>query len=197
MWCCFFCGCCVSSPISWAYTFFQEKNKENDRYHTIDAAPDVYVLLSLIVLPIWLWLVPMLPGPAWITPVLAGLLVIDIFQTLIFVIVVRPLVDPSYKQFNRLRSFLLAIIPYFNLATLFAILYYSVLRNSFDPALTQVAAWALSVGIITSTGFSGITPAGGIARIVCGIESLIGIFFISTIIALAASRLATNVPEVE
>lgn len=195
----------LMSPTAWLYAFFQQKGVDDGRYHTGPNAPDVYVLLSFVILPVsllvlpeWYWHKWVVPGVAIpLLPFLAILLAIDCFRESLYTMAIRPIVDPTYRQYSAIRTFSRILFYYFNSANLFAIIYYSLFKGSFNFPLTPVSAWMLSVGIITGTGFSGIAPTPGTpGGIVGGLESFFGIIFISTIIGQSLSRLSKPVEEV-
>jgi hypothetical protein len=55
--------------------------------------------------------------------------------------------------------------------------------------LGRISAWAMSAGIFTGTGFSGITPnPSTTASVVAGFQSIIGILFLSVIVGLVLGR---------
>jgi hypothetical protein len=182
------------SPAAWILSVWPAKKPE----HPSALRTEIYVLavntLSLIVL----FVVPTNWIRYQISSAFVILLIVENFQYHLYLMVFRPVIDKSYSTYglnNFPRALMLTLISYQGLVTLFAFVYLSTFSACFNPPgdLTRISAWALSAGILTGTGFSGISPkVGSNASIVGGIESIMGMVFLATIVALVVGRAAAH-----
>jgi len=91
------------------------------------------------------------------------------------------------------RSILFALFNYLECIVLFSLVYLAI-DNQFKPCLNNHWSLALYYSIITITtlGYGDIEPTKWLARMVSGVESLVGIFFIALVIAFFLSHLSEN-----
>ena len=167
-----------ASPAAWILSLFQVEDREG-REHTAPTPTEVYVVLVHATIPLALFLLPSAWISHWAVALIAALLILEICQYHLYLMVIRPVIDRGYTQYNFARTMLLTLISYQGLVSLFAIVFVSRFSDQFTvPSLDPVAAWSLSAGILTGTGYSGISPkAGSLASIVGGIEALVSVLF--------------------
>lgn len=185
----------ISSPAAWILSGFQVKDREG-RSHAAATPIELYVLTVSFCILSLLFLAPKDILQHWIVSSIATIFIIEICQVHAFRMLVRPIIDRTYVQYNFARTMVLTLISYQSLISLFALIYVCSLSNQFNitgDKFNSWAAWSLSVGILTGTGYSGIVPtAGTVASLIGGIESIIGIFFLTTIIGLALTRVSAR-----
>jgi hypothetical protein len=151
------------------------------------------ILLTLFVIP-----------TSWLSNyfffLMSLLLITEICQYHVYLMIIRPVIDRTYTQYNFARTMILTLISYQGLISLFALLLLSKFSQQLSvPAgeFNAVTAWSLSAGILTGTGFSGIAPKpGSLAAVVGGIESIVGILFLTTILGLALTRSSAKALDV-
>jgi hypothetical protein len=181
-----------ASPAAWILSAFQVEDGEG-RHHTAATPTEVYVLLVHAGIPLVLFFLPTTWVSYWAVTLIAVLLIVEICQYHVYLMVIRPVIDRGYTQYNFARTMLLTLISYQGLISLFAIVFLSRFSDQFSVPLDAISAWSLSAGILTGTGYSGISPkAGSMASFVGGIEALVGVLFLTTIIGLALSRVSVK-----
>jgi hypothetical protein len=179
----------IFSPAAWILMVFQVQDREG-RFHSAPKPTELYVLIMNTCVPFILFALPTTWLSHWAFLVASVLLIIEVCQRHIYLMVIRPAIDQTYTQYNFARTMLLTLISYQGLISLFGIAYLSRFSDQFSISeFNPVAAWSVSAGILTGTGFSGITPKPGTtAALLGGIESIVGILFLTTILGLALSR---------
>jgi hypothetical protein len=188
------------SPSAWLLSFSKTKS-DDGRLHTSANATEYYVIVTQSTAILYLWLAP----ENWIglpvVQILTALLIIEICQRHLYLMVIRTGVDKNYVPYDFSRTLILTLVSYQGLITLFALLYLSRFPNDFDKGpLSKISAWAMSAGVFTGTGFSGITPnPNTLASLVAGTQSIVGILFLSVIVGLVLGRAsnATNSDAVQ
>ena len=188
----------LASPAAWILSAFQVQDSTG-RYHAAARPTELYVLLTHGVCTLlFLALAPRSWLSSWIATAAAFLLIIEICQYHFHLMILRPAIDRGYIQYNFARTLILTLLSYQGLITLFAILYLGRFESSFGMAhLGRASAWSLSAGILTGTGYSGISPnPGSVAAVVGGAESVLGILFLTAILGLALSRVSARALDV-
>lgn len=185
----------IFSPAAWISTIFSHKGKDG-RYHSNPLAIEMY--LSFVFL--FGWYAAFMPTEytrpnAMLYVILSAILLIEIVQYHFYLILIRPAIDATYRQYSSLRTILLTIMAYVNVVNYFSIIYLHGLWESFPLDFKPWSAWAFSVGEISGSGYSGtkISPDLWVS-IVSGTEKFVGVFFLAVIIALALIRI--SMPEI-
>jgi hypothetical protein len=184
---------CVS-PAAWILSAFQVQDNIG-RYHAAARPTELYVLLTHGVSTIlFLAFAPRSWQSSWIVTIAIVARIIEICQYHFYLLVLRPAIDRTYIQYSFARTLVLTLLSYQGLITLFAILYLGQFEDSFSVArLGRVSAWSLSAGILTGTGYSGITPKpGAVAALVGGADSVLCILFLTAILGLTLSRVSAR-----
>jgi hypothetical protein len=184
----------IFSPAAWILSFCRVEDRE-DGISSSAWRTELYVLTINVLFLIALVAAPIQWVQHWLASIIIVLFILDTCQYHVYLMIVRPEIDKAYSQYSFTRTILLTLISYQGLITLFGLLYLSIFSDSFNglppdnPNLNRASAWALSAAILTGSGFSGIVPKPGTsASIIGGIESIIGIIFLTTILALAVNR---------
>jgi len=181
------------SPAAWILPQFRVEQAERE-VRAWTRITEVYVLLTNICFLATLVFVPLGVIRSSAFSVIILLFILESIQYHVYLMIFRPEIDELYAHYSFSRTITLTLMSYQGLVTLFALLYLSSFAGSFNISaevqeLSRASAWALSAGILTGTGFSGISPkAASTASIVAGIESITGILFLTTILGLAISR---------
>jgi hypothetical protein len=177
------------SPSAWLLSFFKTRAPDG-RMHTAANATEYYVIITQLTALLYLTLAP----EKWLhllaVQFVTALLIIEICQRHLYLMVIRTGVDKNYVPYNFSRTLILTLVSYQGLITLFALQYLSGFSDKFgNKPLSRISAWAMSAGIFTGTGFSGITATvGTTASVVAGLQSIVGILFLSVIVGLVLSR---------
>jgi hypothetical protein len=191
----------IGSPAAWLLSLFQVKDREG-RTHSSAWPTEAYVIAVHAGILLALVFAPFIFLKSTIIATIATILIIEICQYHIYLMIVRPVIDKAYTQYNFARTMILTIVSYQGLASLFAIIYLAKFGDSFNlpsgvSELTATSAWAVSAGILTGSGFSGISPVpGSLASVIAGIESFVGILFLTAILGLALSRASAKAIDV-
>lgn len=179
----------IGSPAAWTLSAFQVKGQDG-RYHSAPGPTEIYVVFTQAIVAIILFSVPQYVLSSYFIQIPVYILIIEICQYHAYLMIFRPAIDSRYVQYNFSRTIILTIFSYQGLISLFAIVYAGRFADQFSIAeLNGISAWSLSAGILAGTGYSGITPkAGTVAALVGGVESIVGILFLTTILGIALSR---------
>jgi len=181
------------SPAAWILPQFRVQQAEG-QVRAWTRTTEIYVLLTNICFLTALVFVPLGLIRTSAFSVIIVLFILESIQYHVYLMIFRPEIDERYAHYSFSRTNTLTLLSYQGLVTLFALLYLSSFAGSFNISteiqeLSRASAWALSAGILTGTGFSGIAPkAASTASIVAGVESITGILFLTTILGLAISR---------
>jgi hypothetical protein len=193
----------ILSPAAWILSIAPPRASDVTG-HPSAWRTELYVIVTNLIYLAALLILPLSYIQSPVATVIIVLLILEGCQYHIFLMVLRPVIDKSFTTFgphNFARTIMLTLISYLGLITLFALLFLSVFADSFNlpvasPKLDRTSAWATSAGILTGSGFSGISPKpGAAASIAAGIESIIGIIFLTTIFALALGRAAAELEK--
>src|SRR4029077_10879563 len=184
----------ILSPAAWILSALADEEPEKNIGHSAGKTELYVVGVNIIFLTILL-VAPIYLMRSRLFSVIILIFILETCQYHVYLMIIRPEIDRHYRQYSFSRTIILTLISYQGLITLFALLYMSSFFDSFNGLsagqtdLTRTSAWAVSAGILTGTGFSGIAPKpGSPASVVGGIESIVGILFLTTILSLAVSR---------
>jgi hypothetical protein len=184
------------SPAAWILAQFRVERADG-QVHVSARSTEVYVLLTNSCFVIALVFAPLDLVRTWTFSVIVIVFILESTQYHVYLMILRPEIDKSYAHYSFSRTIILTLLSYQGLITLFGLLYLSRFPDSFSISpttaeLSRTSSWALSAGILTGTGFSGIAPkVASAASVVAGIESITGILFLTTILGLAISRAST------
>lgn len=184
----------LASPAAWILSLFQVQDNTG-RYHAAARPTELYVLLTHgCCTLLFLALAPRPWISSWVVTAAVILLIVEVCQYHFYLMILRPSIDRAYAQYNFSRTLILTLVSYQGLITLFSILYLGRLESQFSVTkLSRASAWFLSAGILTGTGYSGITPKpGSVAAVIGGAESIVGILFLTAILGLALSRVSAR-----
>jgi hypothetical protein len=193
----------ILSPAAWTLSIAPPRTGDAAE-HPSAWRTELYVVVTNLIYLAALLILPLRCIESPVATVTIVLLILESCQYHIFLMVLRPVIDKSFTTFgphNFARTIMLTLISYLGLITLFALLFLSIFADSFNlpvdsPKLNRTSAWATSAGILTGSGFSGISPKPGTpASIAAGVESIIGIIFLTTIFALALGRAAAELEK--
>lgn len=181
----------LASPSEWLFAPFKVKGA-NGRFHANAPITEFYVLGVSAMSVTFLFSGPSngAPLPVWCAAIV-WLVLIDTVRQNFYLMVLRPGLDQDYKPYSTSRSLLLTSIAYLTVTSLYAIAYYYFVPSSFSETLTRSASLLLSVGFITSSDVTGITPkANTFASVLAATEATVGILFLGIIVTQALSRIS-------